>query len=239
MKKLFILVGVLLITASTINAQELTLEQILDKHYKAVGLDKLQNVKTIIMSGSMTTNVIMPLKIIKARPNKYRMERDVVDITGLSVFDGQNGWSPAPWTRNPNPQVVAGPALIDLQIQSDFDGLLYNWSTKGHKAELVGKEKIAETDVFKIKLTRKDGGIEYYLIDCNSFLLIRKLGYRTMRGQEVELENNFSDYRIIDGVMFSFQSINKVGGQQSSEIQYDTIELNQTVDDNIFVMPAK
>jgi len=237
MKKQFILVGVLLIVASTLTAQELNLDQILENHYKAVGFDKLQDVKTIIIFGTITTNVVMPIKYYKVRPNKFRMERDVADITGLSVFDGQNGWTTSPWTGNPAPQIAAGATLTDLQLQADFDGILYGWKAKGHKAELLGVEKIGDINVYNIKLIREDGGVEHHLIDCKNFLLKRKLSYRVVGGKEVEVENNFSDYRSVDGIMFPFVSETLIGGQPYSEIQYDSIELNQPIDEAIFVMP--
>lgn len=236
MKKLYVLVGVLLLAASTSFAQKMNLDQILEKYYKATGFDKLQNVTSVVMSGSVTTWVVMPVKIYRVRPNKLRMERDVNDITGLTVFDGKNGWMTAPWTKNPKPQVAAGPILADLQVQADFDGVLYDWKTKGHVAELVGVEKIGDLDVYRIKLTRKDGGVEYYLIDCKNFLLQRKLTYRVVKEKEVEIENNFSDYRNCEGIMFAFENENKIGGQPNSTIQFDSIELNTTVDPKLFDM---
>lgn len=239
MKKLLILVGVLTLYASTAISQGLNLDQILENHSKAVGFDKLQSVKTIVMTGSMITNVIMPLKTIKVRPNKYRQERDVVDITGVTVFDGQIGWFTAPWSGNPKPQVAAEPQLTPLKVLSDFDGTIYNWKAKGHNAELNGTEKIGDTDAYKIKLTRADGGIEYYFIDSKSFLILKKVGYQNIRGKETEVANIYSDYRNTDGIMLAYASESIIGGQPSSSTQYDTIELNTTVDDKIFVMPVK
>ncbi len=238
MKKLFILVGVLIIAASTINAQELTLEQVLDKYYQANGFDKLQNVKTIIMTGSITNWVVMPTKVYKARPNKYRMERDVNDITGLTVYDGQTGWTTAPWTKNPNPQIVPEQGLVDLKIQADFDGLFYNWKDKGHKLELVGLEKLVDSDVYRIKFTRSDNLVDFYLIDSKTFLIQKKVGVRNVRGKDYKIDITFSDYRNVEGVMFPFSILNASEGQPApAETQYETIEVNKPIDDKLFVMP--
>lgn len=238
MKKLFILVGVLFIAASTINAQDLTLEQILDKYYQANGIDKLQNVKTIIMTGSITNWVVMPTKVYRVRPNKYRMERDVNDITGLTVYDGQTAWSTAPWTKNPNPQVMPEPGLSEVKIQADFDGLFYNWKEKGHKLELVGQEKLGELNVYRIKVTRSDNIVEEYLIDSKTFFIQKKLGIRNVRGKDIKIDFTYSDYRLVEGVMFPFNIMNRSEGQPApAETQYDTIEVNKSVDDNLFVMP--
>lgn len=238
MKKLFILVGVLLIAASTINAQELTLEQVLDKYYQANGFDKLQNVKTIIMTGSITNWVVMPTKVYKARPNKYRLERDVNDITGLTVYDGQTGWTTAPWTKNPNPQIVPEQGIVDLKIQSDFDGLFYNWKDKGYNLELVGLEKLGDSDVYRIKFTRSDNIVEFYLIDSKSFLLIKKVGVRNIRGKDFKIDFTFSDYRKVEGVMFPFSILNASENQPApAETQYESIEVNNPIDEKLFVMP--
>ena len=240
MKKIFILVGVLLLAASTTKSQELNLDQVLNNYYKASGFDKLQNVKSVIMTGTITTWVVMPTKIYKVRPNKYRMERDVNDITGLTVFDGQTAWTTAPWSKNPNPQVVVEPNLSDLKIQVDFDGLLYNWKEKGHKIELVGPEKLGDSDVYRIKVIRNDNFVEFYLIDSKSFLILKKLGTRNFKSKDYKIDITFSDYRNIDGIMFPFDIMNNSEGQpSSSETQYEIIELNKQIDENIFVMPAK
>jgi len=240
MKKLFILVGVLLIAASTTTAQEQNLEQVLDKFYKANGIDKLQNVKSVIMTGTITTWVIMPVKVYKVRPNKFRQEKDNADITGLTVFDGKSGWFTAPWSKNPNPQVIPEANLGDIKILADFDGLFYNWKEKGYNLELVGLEKLGDWDVYRIKVTRSDNVVEYYLIDSKTFLIQKKVGIRNIRGKDYKVDFTFSDYRSVEGIMFPFDIMNNSEGQASSaETQYETIELNQPVDDNLFVMPTK
>lgn len=240
MKKLFILVGVLLIAASTTTAQDLNLEQVLDKFYKANGIDKLQNVKSVIMTGNITTWVIMPVKVYKVRPNKFRQEKDNADITGLTVFDGQSGWFTAPWSKNPNPQVIPEANLGDIKILADFDGLFYNWKEKGYNLELVGLEKLGDLDVYRIKVTRSDNVVEYYLIDSKTFLIQKKVGIRNIRGKDFKVDFTYSDYRSIDGIMFPFDIMNNSEGQASSaDTQYETIEINQPVDDNLFVMPTK
>jgi hypothetical protein len=240
MKRYLFLVGVLLLTASTTIAQELKLDEVLNRYYKASGFDKLQDVKSIIMTGSITTWVVMPTKTYRVRPNKYRVERDVNDITGLTVYDGQTGWTTAPWSKNPTPQVVAEPNLSDLKIQADFDGLLYNWKDKGHKVELVGLEKLGDSDVYRIKVTRIDNIVEYYLIDSKSYLIQKKLGTRNFKEKEFKIDITFSDYRNIEGIMFPFDIMNNSEGQPSSaETQYESIEVNNPVDENIFVMPTK
>jgi hypothetical protein len=160
MKKAALIIGILSLTGSSVFSQEMKLDEILDKYYKAGGLDKLQKVQTITMTGTMVQQDAMPVKIIKMRPDKYLMEFDVADITAYQAYDGKTAWMTAPWTGNPKPQVMPEDRVKDLKPRTDFDGLLFNWQAKGHKAELVGNDSLIDNLAYKIKLTRNDGGIE-------------------------------------------------------------------------------
>jgi len=181
----------------------------------------------------------MPLKIIKKQPDKFRMEYDVQDMTSLQVYNGQIAWGTMPWTGNASPQQLPEDRAKDLKARADYQGLLYNWKAKGHLAELIGTEKTDNTEVYKIKLTRKDGAIEYYFIDSQKFLLVKQLSFRKVQGKDVEVEFFYSDFRSVNGVIFSFAQKTKMGGQPYSEQEYETIELDNPIEDKIFDMPGK
>ena len=70
--KLSVTIAILLVF-STACAQDLPLDDILLKHYKAIGFENLQKVNTIIMTGTMIQQDAMPVKIIRKRPDKYLM----------------------------------------------------------------------------------------------------------------------------------------------------------------------
>jgi hypothetical protein len=80
---------------------------------------------------------------------------------------------------------------------------------------------------------------EYYFIDAKSFLIQKKISYRQSQGKEIEIENNFADYRAVNGIMFSFLNENKMGGQAYSTVQYDTIDLDKAVEPQFFDIPLK
>jgi hypothetical protein len=238
MKKIFILLGILIVFASGNMAQELNLENVMDHYFKVNGFDKLQKIQTIIMKGSLVQQDIMPLKIIKMRPDKYLMEFDVADITSYQAYDGKTAWMTTPWTGNPKPQVMPEDRAKDIRNRADFDGLLFNWKAKGHIAELAGIDSVAKVPVYKIKLTRKDGGIEYYFVDAKNFMLIKRISYRVIRGKETEIANYFKDYKDVEGILFPFTIDATMDGQPYSSNQYETIELNKPVDVKMFEMPV-
>jgi outer membrane lipoprotein-sorting protein len=218
-------------------AQELNLDKILANYYKANGIDKLQKVKSIVMTGTITRNDLMPLKITKMRPDKFRMDFELADLAAVQAYDGKTGWSIAPWTGNPKASAMDEEAIKDIKVRADFDGILYKWKEKGHLAELVGKDTIKNTEVYKIKLTRKDGGIEHYFIDTKDFLLQKREFKRIFRGQELEMAIYFRDYKKVDDMTFAYINETIMNGQPYSLIEFEKIEFNTSVDEKIFNFP--
>jgi hypothetical protein len=238
MKKRLFFLSFFCVIVSGVIAQELTLEQILEKYYKAGKFDKLSKVNTIIMTGSIVQQDLMPVKIFRVRPDKYMMEFDVADMTAYQVYDGQTAWMTAPWTGNAAPQVMPAERTTDLKNRSDMDGVLVNWKEKGHALELAGKDTVNGLSVYKIKVTRKDGGIEYQFIDGSGFLLQKRLSYRKAGGKELTVENFYHDYREVEGIPFAFTLETNNAGRVN-EIQFESVEINKPVDLKIFAMPLK
>jgi hypothetical protein len=224
--------------AAGLMAQDLTLDEILEKCYRAGSFDKLQQVNTIIMTGTLVQQDLMPVKIVRVRPDKYMMEFDVADMTAYQVFDGQTAWSTAPWTGNAAPQVLPPERAVDLKNRSDMDGVLYKWKEKGHTLELAGNDTVNDLLVYKIKVTRKDGGVEYQFVDQKSFLPQKRLSYRKAGGKEIPVENYYRDYRKVEGIPFAF-TVETNNAGRVNEIQFESIELNKPVDLKIFSMPEK
>jgi hypothetical protein len=238
MKKQYLVFILLFSFASDAMSQELTLDEILKKYYQAGNFDKLKQVNSVIMTGNIVQQDLMPVKIIRVRPDKYLMEFDVADLTAYQAFDGQTAWMTAPWTGNPAAQVMPPERATDLKIRADMDGILVNWKEKGHLPELIGKDSVNDMLVYKIKITRKDGGIEYNFIDTAGFMLQKRVYYRLAGGKELTVENYYRDYRRVDGIPFAFTLETNNAGR-INEIQFESVELNKPVDLKIFTMPGK
>jgi hypothetical protein len=238
MKRIAILITLTFSFIAGIYAQNMKLEDILENYFKANGFEKMQKVQTIIMKGMLVQQDAMPVKIVKMRPDKYLMEFDVADLTAYQGYDGKTAWMTTPWTGNPKPQLMPEDRARNMKNTSDFDGLLFNWKAKGHTAELAGTDSVSNLPTYKIKLTKKDGGIEYYLIDTKGYMLQKRISYRTIRGKESEFENYFRDYRAVGGIIFPFIIDTSIDDQPYSSSQFETIELNKTVDEKIFEMPG-
>jgi len=59
------------------------------------------------------------------------------------------------------PEIGSEEDSKNAKDDADFDGSLVDYKAKGHTVELVGKESVEGADTFKLKVTKKNGNIEY------------------------------------------------------------------------------
>lgn len=220
-------------------AQQLSLEEILSRHGKAMGFERLQKVNSMVLTGTLTQNDLMPVKITRLRPDKYLMEFDVADITAYQGFDGTTAWMTAPWTGNAGPQTMTEERTREMRVRADFEGVLYDWSRKGHQLELAGTDTLEAGVCYRVKVTRKDGVVEYHFIDQERFLDQKRLYYRKIRGNDTPMEMLYRDYRPVDGVLFPFTQETRIGGQPYNTLQLEQVLLNVSLDPAQFSMPGK
>lgn len=219
-----------------------TLDEIMAKHYEAQGgLAHLQAMKSVRLTGKMEVGPGMEAPIIleKKRPGMMRMEFTFQGMTGISAYDGAQGWQVMPFMGKKDPEAMSPDDAKEVEQQADFDGPLVDWKAKGNTLELIGKESVEGAETWKLKLTRKSGQVEFYFIDTETYLILKETAKRTVRGTEVEGESMFSDYKEVDGLMFPHSMTNgMVGSERKQTMSFDKIEVNPALDDARFHMPA-
>jgi hypothetical protein len=220
-----------------------TVDDIIAKNIKARGgLEKLKAVKTMRMTGHMSVGpgTEAPMVIEVKRPDKLRLDITVQGMTLTQAYDGKVGWQINPFGGSKNAEPMSAEELKEAAEQADMDGPLVDWKAKGHKVELVGKEKVEGTDVYKLKVTLKNGNVRYFFIDADSYLDIKGEAKRSVRGTEVETEQTIGDYKEVGGLLIphSFEGGAK-GKPEKQKITVEKIELDVPVEDARFAMPAK
>jgi outer membrane lipoprotein-sorting protein len=219
-----------------------TVDEIIAKHEKAMGgKDKIKAVQTERITGKMVMGQGMeaPFTMEMARPNKMRMEFTIQGMTGVQAFDGKTGWSVMPFMGKTEPEAAPEDEAKKMQEQANMDGLLMDYKDFGRTVELVGKEDLEGTPVYKLKVTQKSGDIAYLYIDAEQFMLLKQTGKTKARGQEIESETVFSDFKTVDGLVFPYAIEQKaVGMPGGMTMTVSKIELNPGVADARFTMPA-
>jgi hypothetical protein len=223
-------------------ARSETVDEILAMSYKAQGgLENLQKLKTIRMVGKMTMGPGMeaPFKMEKKRPGMMRMEFTFSGMTGMTGWDGKHGWQFMPFMGQKKAEPISEEDAKDSADRADFDGALVDWKAKGHVAELLGKESVDGADAWKIKLTKRNGQVDTYFIDAETYLVVKVQGKRMVRGTEITGESTLGGYKEVHGLMFPFSMTNGVAGsEQKQALTFDSIEVDVPMDDATFQMPA-
>ncbi len=175
-----------------------TADEIIEKHLQAMGgKDKLKAVQSERLTGKMVMGQGMeaPFTLEMSRPNKMRMEFTFQGMTGVQAFDGKTGWSVMPFMGKTDPEAMPEEEVKRMQEQADMDGLFLDYKEHGRTVELMGKEELEGTPVYKLKVTQKSGDVVYAYIDAEQFLQLKQAGKTKVRGQEIESETIFGDFK--------------------------------------------
>jgi outer membrane lipoprotein-sorting protein len=219
-------------------AQDMTLQQLLEKHYEAIGgLDNWKDLQSFRASGTMSIpaqGLEAPFRMMAKRPNKIRIEFTIQGMTGVQAYDGSTAWAHLPFMNQPEPQKLPEDVADDLKQEADIDGPLIGYEEEGTQLELMGMEETEGTQAYKIKITRKNGDVHYYFLDAEHFVPIKIEGTQTQMGQEIQFETILSDYKEVGDVLMPYSIQNQPGGPM---ITLETIETNVPIEDSQFSMP--
>ena len=219
-----------------------TVDDIVAKNLQAKGgAEKWGSVNSVKMSGKIAVQgQELPLTMFAKRPNMNRQEISLPDGKIVQAFDGTTAWVINPMMGSDTPQVVPGSIADMMKNSADFDGALINYKSKGHTIELVGKEKLADKDVYHLKVTMKGGQVQHYFIDAESGLELKTSAEvdMGMGGPKQKLDTEMSNYKQVNGIMLPHTVKQLINGKPSVEMSVTAVEFNAPVDDAIFKMPA-
>lgn len=227
---------------STILLQAQTADEIISKHLSAIGgKEKISQIKSLYMEGAvdiMGNEAPMTSYILNGKGYKSEMEFNGQKI--VNAMNEKGGWMINPMMGSSAPQPLPEEQFKSGKDQMVVGGALLDYQAKGSKAELLGKEKVANADVYKIKLTSKDNDASTYFIDANTFYLVKFIKVASMAGQEAEVETSFSDHKKTDyGFVMPYKTEVTLPQGFSLAINFKKVEVNKEMDPKIFEMPAK
>ncbi len=236
-KRLISLLAMTVFVMGTLPAQDL--QEILDSHFEAIGQKNLLGMETLVVTGTaLMQGMELPFKFISKRPNKAYLEIEIEGAKMIQAYDGENGWMIAPWTGLADPIDLTGPDLRGLKDMADMDGPLWNYEKKGHTVELVGKEDMEGSEVYVLKVTKKEGDIDYYYMDAENFVVLKVKSKSIVNGSEVETEALMSNFQEVDGYITAFTVEQRFGGQMGMTMNTKEINKNVEIDDSMFSKPG-
>lgn len=162
-------------------------------------------------------------------------------MTSKSARKGNTGWSYNPFGGKRMADPMTQDQIKISKLNSDVQGLIYDYAAKGHQVEYLGTEDFDGTDVHKIRLTTKEGDLVYYYFDVESHYLLKVYMRIKLSDKEQKITTNFSDFKKTKfGIILPFAS-NWVTdeGEEGGLTQFTEIDINASVDPALLEMPKQ
>ncbi len=222
-------------------AQQATLDEILKNHYEAIGgVDGWLAVKSMTATGriELAPGMEAPFSMQIKRPGMVRIDFTFQGMTGTQAFDGTTAWMVMPFMGKTEPEVMPEELASAIRENADIDGPLVGYKQDGDEIELLGREDTEGTAAYKLKVTRKDGEVQYFFLDSEAYVPIKMEGSRMVGGVEQQYEVIISDYKEVAGLMMAHSISEKLKGAPAGQmITLDNITVNTAMADSVFVMP--
>ncbi len=208
------------------------------------GLDKLRALRSVRATGIARFGDADSMQELAfgAEQKRGRGVRNEVTFQGhtaVNAYDGVDAWSTAPFEGRRDAFHQSADAAKALAHQADLDGPLVDWQAKGHRLDYLGTEEIDGTLAHKLRVTRKDGDVEYHYLDPDAFLAIRIVTVSTTRGVERVTESDLGGYEQVAGVWMPFTiDSGRKGAPRTSHIALQRVEANVEIDDADLRFPA-
>jgi len=218
--------------------------QIVDKNVAAKGgLQAWRAVQTLSFSGKLEaggkSKAQLPLVLEKKRPRQTRVELVFANDTAVQVYDGAHGWKLRPYLGRKTVEPYSPEELTAASFESDLDGPLVDYASKGSKVQLEGVEKVENHDAYKLKVTMKGGQTQHVWLDAGTFLEVKIEGTpRRMDGKMRPVSIYLRDYKNVNGLMVPYVMETAVqGNRDTHKILIENVAVNQKLDDSLFKMP--
>jgi hypothetical protein len=235
-----IALGILCLTA-LVSGQ--TAEELVAKNIEARGgLEKIKAVNTVRMTGKIyVSGFYAEVGVAKKRDNMIRQTFSVQGMTQIQAYDGSTGWQISPFGGRKDPELMGEDDTRDLVEEADIDGPLVDYQAKGNKIEYLGHDTVDGDDVYKLKVTLKNGDVVYYYLDPDTYLEIKREKQQFIRGSVRESEEDLGSYKAVAGVYYpySLEAGVKNDPSQHAVITIEEIEVNVPIDDSDFKMPPQ
>ena len=226
--------------STVVSAQ--TAEELVAKNTQAKGgMEKIKATKSLRMRGTMMQDAFRAQVGQDAKaPDLLRQNFTLQGMTAVQAYDGKTGWQISPFQGRKDPELLGEDDLRELVEEADFYGPLIDYQAKGNTIAYLGHDTVDGDDVYRLKVTLKNGDIVYYYLDPDTFLEIRTEKQQFIRGSVRETVSDLGSYKQVNGVYypFSIESGPKNDPSNRSKVTIEQMEANVELPNSEFEMPA-
>ena len=235
--KIFLLLSVSSLSLISVHAQ--TADEIINKWMNAMGgKEKLASMQSVYLENEvsiMNNPASSKTWIVNGKGSKSETDFNGQIITDCYTLN--NGWSINPLAGKPAATPMP-PAQVKMgQLQLQAAGPLFDYTSKGSKVELMGKENVNGSSAYKLKLTSANGMEMNFFISDSSYLIMKEVTKINAEGQETEMTVTKSDYRKTEDGFIMPYSVEVSFPGLTINLTSKKIQVNKPIDPQIFEMP--
>ncbi len=228
------------------NAFSQTADEVINKYLAATGgLDKWSKVTSIKTMGYYTMGPGMNAPVSEVQVNKpflgHYNDFTWQGMTNRSSMRADSGWTYNPFGGKRETDPMSAEQIKRDKLEADPQGLLVKYKMKGYAIDYLGSEDMDGTDVFKIRLTTKEGDMVYYFFDSETYYLLKISKRLKFKDKEEKSSVLFSDFKKTDyGIVLPFaaQNVDEHGAEQGGPVTVTKIEVNSVLDMTVFEKPG-
>ena len=212
--------------------QAQSVEEIVNKHLDAIGgKQKLSSINSVKMENAMEVmgnEATTTITILNGKG--YKTESEIMGSKMVQVINDKGGWMINPMGGSSDPVDLPADAAKQAANQLFIVPLL-DYSNRGMKLSLEGKETIGGADAYKLKVTNKEGADITMYIDASTFYLTRLVQTADVMGQTVTNTITYSDFKKTEhGWVVPYTTDIDMGGMFQLKNKLSKIEVNPVID---------
>ncbi|MBD5655899.1 MAG: hypothetical protein IAI50_12070 [Candidatus Eremiobacteraeota bacterium] len=238
----------LALVAATLSAQaaraETSAELIAKNLVARGGSEKLAAISSVQFTGKIISPGDFELAYVETRARKNgeaRYESSVQGMTLVQGFDGKIGWRINPFEGRRDAERMSEDDMRALADDATIDGPVLSSKARGSTVTYLGREDFEGTNTYKLRVADPSGVQYMYYLDPDTYLEIKVVETRKIRGARQVTLMEYSDYERVDGVYFPFAIESGAAdstADQRQKLVIDRARANISVDDATFAMPA-
>jgi outer membrane lipoprotein-sorting protein len=229
----------LLVAMGSVFAQGQSAEDILAKVIEAQGgKEALEKIEDRTLSGTMDMvqmGTTASVSMYQKRPDKMRMEFEMMGNMMTQAYDGKTAWGVNPGTGQA--QEMPDEAAKSIRRQAVGNDAFLHPDKYGVTYEYKGTEKVKDKDCHVLQQVFDDGYKVSLFVDSETFLPVKSQATDTNQmGVEVLSETYYGEYKKVEGVPVSHKISIFQDGQEFMHINIVDVEFNSGLEDSFFKM---
>lgn len=222
-------------------ARAQTAEEIIARSVEARGgltaLRARESVKMVAEVERPRDGLRYSMTLYRKRPTFYRAVLETGDTTIIRATDGESAWIVSTLAGNLEPTEMAASQAATFNRQAHIDTSLQGLLPAGSAAAFLDRIEDDDGEFLRVRITHRDGSEVVCYYDAHTYLVRKATSTERSGAAEREVVVLLSDYREVDGVLYSFRAERRVAGTTVSVTRWTSFEHNVAMDDSLFEMP--